>query len=223
MGPILFRRLRILLLLYLILSPAPATPAAPLPFDEYRALMGEAFATLRTEKGRIEPGQAEHLLSLFPAQLDVLNRKGQPFHVDNRAVRRWIREAESSPEGRQHLLVHLRVLSGQLSLDREESPVTGLRWEKSRNALEAIYQREEFRHLGETTPPRMETTSSGTARPSSEMAGRICGVRQDGHPGMDLLRPLWTARPGRTDRDGVDRALFRQAGLAMEATQGPGR
>jgi Domain of unknown function (DUF4129) len=130
------------------------TLGAPLSLEEYRSRIGRSMEVLRSQEMPLREG--DHLKALekeFPQDLELRDRRGAPILIDARTISRWIEEARGSSEGQARLLRHLESLHEQISLPAGGHRLAETEWEKSRLALDQVYDDREFQHLHAAKPP----------------------------------------------------------------------
>ncbi len=131
-------------LIFLLLSTElPAHARSPVSIEEYRALIRESVDLVQTRGGGpISSEDAALLRERFPVLLPVTGGE-KTSGVDGRQLGRWIDEAENSSEGRARLLIHMNALLDQIGLD----PGPPFPWKRGSEALDAVFESREFRHL----------------------------------------------------------------------------
>jgi hypothetical protein len=150
----LFQRTQVhIFALFLLLLPfAPNVRGNTLSLEEYRSRLKDSVNLLQSREGDVQSEEIATLQEWFPPEFKVATRGGETIQVDGNTIRRWIKEARSSPDGRKQLLEYLRALSEQLMWGKTELPLTTSEWQKSRARLDEVYSAREFRHLQEKKP-----------------------------------------------------------------------
>lgn len=136
-----------LLLLVLFLGAGQKAWPAPVSLKAYLDRIENSIIQLQSRQGPLKQGEITALEEQFPDGLRVRGAAGTSIPVDCKGLRAWFRKAQRSKNSRSLVISRLRWLSMQISAPAGETPLIGIRWDRSRKALDAVYSEKEFRYL----------------------------------------------------------------------------
>ena len=142
-----------LVLLCFLLTGDPQVWAESISVAEYRLRIQKSLAHLEEGEGELGLEEISWFRENFPPDLVVEDSGGQRFLVDRKDLFRWAKEAEDSPQGREHLVAYQLALLQEISGWSTETFSEASRWDAYRTLLDEVYRGKEFTYLQKREDP----------------------------------------------------------------------